>query len=205
MTKKFFPLLLTTAFATVLGLKTSLAEGNGPITVDSVDLERYQGDWFSVATKRASFQRLCYGDTKANYTLAQDRSSILVKNSCTPYLGSLFGTTDVEGVASPVDSTNSILKVSIGGRKVPEPNYFVIGLDSLNYEWVVVTSNEFRFTWVLMRDPKRFYEFLPAMLTALRSNPIDLCDLRLEPQPGAPYEATQRLCRDPQVASKPSG
>ena len=51
-----------------------------PKTVDSVDLERYQGTWYEIARLPMFFQRNCV-ESEAHYRL-QDDGSVAVTNRC---------------------------------------------------------------------------------------------------------------------------
>ncbi|HMT29992.1 MAG TPA: lipocalin family protein, partial [Bacteroidia bacterium] len=55
---------------------------NPPLeTVQSVELERYMGTWFEIASIPASFQKGC-SCSKADYQLSEDKTYVKVINSC---------------------------------------------------------------------------------------------------------------------------
>jgi len=49
--------------------------------VPKVDLQRYVGTWYEIASYPMVFQRQCVGDTTANYTLRDD-GDVAVTNRC---------------------------------------------------------------------------------------------------------------------------
>ena len=103
-------LLLTSACATT----TTARLGLPPLqTVQSVDLQRYLGTWYEIASFPQSFQRGCTGTT-ATYSLKDD-GEIEVLNRCRK--GSLTGEeTTATGRARVVDTeTNARLEVSFFG------------------------------------------------------------------------------------------
>ena len=133
--------------------------------VDRVDLDRYLGLWYEIASFPAWFQRGCTGVT-AEYSIRDD-SLIDVVNSCRK--GSLDGKLkQSKGRAKVVDTeTNARLKVSFFGPFWGD--YWIIGLDP-DYQWAVVGVPSRRYLWILSRTPtidedlyKRILEPLPGM------------------------------------------
>jgi Lipocalin-like domain len=68
-------------------------------SVDSVDLDRYVGEWFEVARFTDRFQHQCVSDVRATYTQSAD-GRIAVINRCRTEDG---GTTEARGVARVTD------------------------------------------------------------------------------------------------------
>ncbi len=117
-------------------------------TVEKVDLERYTGTWYDIASFPQRFQRGCTGST-ATYTLRKD-GSIRVVNKCRK--GSLQGRKAVaRGLARVVDkNTNAKLKVSF--FRPFWGDYWIIELDE-NYEYAVVGHPSRDYLWILSRSP----------------------------------------------------
>ena len=116
--------------------------------VDSVDLDRYLGTWYEIASYPAWFQRDCTAVT-AEYGLRDD-GLISVVNSCRK--GSLDGKLKrSKGRAKVVDSdTNAKLKVSFFGPFWGD--YWIIDLDP-DYQWAVVGVPSRKYLWILSRSP----------------------------------------------------
>jgi apolipoprotein D and lipocalin family protein len=77
-------------------------------SVPSVDLARYTGKWFEIASFPMFFQRNCIGDTTAEYAAADNRA-ISVRNRCR----TASGLDEATGKATVVKgSGNSQLQVS---------------------------------------------------------------------------------------------
>jgi apolipoprotein D and lipocalin family protein len=114
--------------------------------VRSVDLERYLGTWYEIASYPAWFQRGCTAVT-AEYS-RRDDGLIRVVNSCNQ--GSLDGKLKQStGRARVVEgSANAKLEVSffwpIWG------DYWIIDLDP-EYRWAVVGVPSRKFLWILSR------------------------------------------------------
>jgi apolipoprotein D and lipocalin family protein len=118
-------------------------------TVPHVDLTRYVGTSYDIASFPQRFQRGCTGTT-ATYTLRPD-GSIDVINRCRDR--SLTGKERVaRGRARVVDrSTNAKLKVSF--FRPFWGDYWIIDLGS-DYEYAVVGHPGRDYLWILSRTPK---------------------------------------------------
>lgn len=120
-----------------------------PSTVESVDLERYMGTWYEIASFPQSFQKGCTA-TQAEYSLRKD-GKVKVVNTCR------LGTPDGKlkkavGRARVVDrETNSKLKVSFFWPF--EGDYWILGLDE-DYQWALVGSPDRDSLWILARERK---------------------------------------------------
>ncbi len=115
-------------------------------TVPEVDLARYLGRWYEIASYPMYFQRRCIGDVTADYTqLAPGRIGVL--NRCRTEDGFI----EANGKARIVDNSgNARLQVSFFWPfSAP---YWIIGLDS-DYRWVVVGHPERKTLWILARQP----------------------------------------------------
>jgi apolipoprotein D and lipocalin family protein len=116
-------------------------------TVESVDLERYQGVWYEIARYPNWFERDCVGTT-ARYTLLSD-GRVEVVNTCSD--STLDGPTrDIRGSARSVDPGNAKLKVSFFGPF--EGDYWILDLGE-DYEYSVVGEPTRNFFWILSRTP----------------------------------------------------
>lgn len=117
--------------------------------VPHVDLERYLGTWYEIATIPQSFQKGCVGVT-AEYSLRPD-GDIQVVNTCIQ--GTLDGNVRrVRGKAWVVDKTsNAKLKVRFFWPFWG--SYWIIGLDP-DYQWAVVGHPGRKYLWILSRSPQ---------------------------------------------------
>lgn len=117
--------------------------------VPRVDIARYLGTWYEIATIPQRFQRGCVGVT-AHYSLRSD-GAIDVVNVCRK--GALDGPErSVRGKAWIVDkTTNAKLRVRFfwpfSGA------YWIIELDP-NYGWAVVGHPDRDYYWILSRTPQ---------------------------------------------------
>lgn len=164
-----------------LGLAHSgAAQVTGPVdapvaSVASVDLGRYAGKWYEIASFPMFFQRQCVGDTSASYALDAE-GRVEVRNRCRTE----NGFDEAKGVATVVEGwRNSRLKVSFFWPF--KADYWVLGLDD-DYRWAVVGNPNRKYLWVLSRTPQLPKPLLDAALAAAAAQGYDLSQLRYTPQ-----------------------
>lgn len=118
-------------------------------TVQGVDLDRYLGKWYEIARFNHSFEKGLTGVT-ATYSMRPD-GKIKVVNA--GYKNSLDGRYKVaEGKAKiPDPSDLSKLKVSFFLNFYGD--YFIMELDQVNYQYVMIGSSSPNFLWILSRTP----------------------------------------------------
>lgn len=115
-------------------------------TVEAVDLNRYMGTWYEIASLPNWFQRSCASDTQARYALAGD--DVRVANRCRRADG---GVEEANGVAKVVGgSGNAKLRVSF--FRPFYGDYWILALDP-DYRWVLVGHPSREYGWVLSRSP----------------------------------------------------
>jgi apolipoprotein D and lipocalin family protein len=157
-----------------------LAQSAGPVvapvaSVAAVDLARYVGKWFEIASFPMFFQRQCVGDTTASYALGAD-GRVEVTNRCRTE----SGFDEANGIATVVEGwRNSRLKVSFFWPF--KSDYWVLGLDD-DYRWAVVGNPNRKYLWVLSRTPQLPKPLLDAALTSATAQGFDLSQLRYTTQ-----------------------
>ena len=146
-------------------------------SVPSVDLTRYSGKWFEIASFPMFFQRHCIADTTAEYAPAPD-GAISVHNRCRTD----SGFDDATGKATVVEGFgNSRLKVSFFWPF--KADYWVLGLDP-EYRWAVVGNPNRKYLWLLSRTPQLPPALLEAALASATAQGFDLSQLRYTVQGG---------------------
>jgi len=166
------------SLALVLGSPVVVAESAALDTVEFVDLERYLGTWFEIASYPAWFQKNCTAST-AEYSMRDD-GAIQVINRCRK--GGLDGKPKTsKGKATVVDrETNAKLKVSFFWPF--KGNYWIIDLDD-DYRWVVVGEPKRKYLWILSRSAQMDEATYGAILSRLPEMGYDPAKLNLTAQP----------------------
>ena len=123
------------------------ARDKPPLTVVApVDLERYLGKWYEIASYPAWFQKGCSGST-AEYSLLPD-GKIQVVNRCRK--GRLDGPLkESKGKAEVADTTTNA-KLKVWFFWPFKGNYWIIDL-SPDYQWAVVGEPSRKYLWILSR------------------------------------------------------
>jgi len=181
MNAKHLILVLGAACILIIGCapSTTVRDNLPPLTtVPRVDLSRYMGTWFDIASFPQSFQKGCHAST-ATYTLRDD-GLVTVVNRCRK--GGLDGPWDqATGVARVTDpATGARLKVSF--FRPFWGDYWIIDLDP-EYRYAVVGHPSRDYLWILSRTPSidpAVYQRIIERLKALRY-PVER--LRQTPQP----------------------
>lgn len=163
-------------------------------TVDQVDLTRYVGKWYEVASMPQWFQKVCVGGSQAEYSVLPN-GRIKVANSCLLEDGSRKLTL---GEAKVVDGdTNAKLRVTfakIFGKYVYAfgGDYWVIDLEP-NYNYAVVGHPTKEYGWILSRNPSLSDQDFLTIANNLEAQGYDVCQFMTTIQEGG-IQTKARLC-----------
>jgi apolipoprotein D and lipocalin family protein len=152
--------------------------------VASLDLARYQGNWFEIARLPNRFQRDCVAGVTAQYLPKPDRT-VSVVNRCRKADGSIATAMGVAradaSVAAGADATQ-LAPAQLQVRFAPAwlswvpfvwGSYWVIVLDP-GYRYAVVSEPGRHYLWILARTPSlddSTYSALLARIAALGFDP----------------------------------
>jgi apolipoprotein D and lipocalin family protein len=156
-----------------LGAIGGTAAGAELRVVEHVDLERYLGTWYEIASIPAPFQSFCAGGTTATYTLLPN-GKIEVKNACYTASGEQKVAVGRAWVADK--KTNARLKVSFVsflGLWLFAADYWVIDLGP-NYEYAVVGHPSRKYGWILSRTPSLSEDVLQGIKARLVAQGYDV-------------------------------
>ena len=135
---------LLAAFFVTIGCSSGVSKSS-LTTVDSVDLKRYSGTWYELASYPQFFERGC-SSVKATYTPKDGYVEVfnqsIKKNK----------PNNIKGKAFVVpNSGNARLKVQFFWPF--KGNYWIIDL-SPDYSWAVVSDPKKKTLWILSRTPQ---------------------------------------------------
>ena len=135
-------------------------------TVNTLEVDRYLGTWYEIASFPQSFQKGC-SNTTATYNLRED-GLIEVVNRCTRK----GKETEARGRARVVDTADPTkLQVSFFGPFWGD--YWVIDLGSA-YEYAVVGHPGRDYLWILSRTPTMAPEIYEGILARLEAKQYEL-------------------------------
>lgn len=172
-------------------------------TVPEVDLNRYIGRWYEIASYPNYFQRRCASNVTAEYAVRDD-AKVSVINRC---LTAENKEIEAKGWAKVVPETgNAQLKVTFLWPFFGD--YWIIGLDP-QYRYAVVGNPERDNLWILSRSPQMEPDLLNSALETARAQGYDLSRLRYTKQSAAklapaPMEPEQTETPRPDAAASQS-
>ena len=174
MKAMFLTLIIAAGGAALSGAETKPLD-----VVAHVDLQRYLGTWYEIATIPQRFQKGLVGVT-AHYSLRAD-GKIEVANAGRKE--TLDGKVkSVRGKAWVVDKTsNAKLKVSFFWPF--SGDYWIIDLDK-DYQWAVVGHPSRTYLWILCRTPQMGPALYDELLGRIAAKGYDLAKIKKTLQPG---------------------
>ena len=137
----------------LMGLSVVCVGGKkSPSVVDSVDLEKYVGRWYAIASIPTTFERRCVAGTTADYTILEN-GQVEVVNTCYDVDGNTYRVVGRAWV--PDKKEPGKLKVSFVrflGLWLFAGRYWIVDLAE-DYGYAVVGHPSYRFGWILSRTP----------------------------------------------------
>jgi apolipoprotein D and lipocalin family protein len=122
--------------------------------VNGVDLERYQGRWYEIASVPSKSQPKSGTNSRATYTLKADKSSVEVLNETWVNGKRSF----IHGSAWKVDPSSPDAKLKVRFLVPPflpvipvTGDYWVMALDLQDYRWALVGQPSRKCLWILSR------------------------------------------------------
>jgi apolipoprotein D and lipocalin family protein len=173
--------ILPTALLTVA---CACAPSRVPQVVSTVDLGKYAGCWYELATKPMFVQRKCTGTT-AEYRVL-DSTTVSVVNSCR-WEGLDGELREVRGratVSDPAVPGKLEVRFDTWWGMFARGDYWVLLLDP-RYRWSVVGGPDPDRLWILSRTPTIPEADKLEILTELQRRGVDLSGLRWTLQPSS--------------------
>ncbi len=158
-------------------LMTTILKAQPLQTVKNVDLSKYVGKWFEIASFPQRFQKRCHCTT-AEYT-PTDKGYIIVENRCNK--DSVNGKlSSIKGKAFVVENTgNAKLKVQFFWPF--KGDYWIIDLAD-NYSYAVVSNPDKKSLWILSRTSKLDAAVYQQIIMRLKEKGFDLTNLKMTEQ-----------------------
>jgi len=171
--------ILILIFALAAGTAAKARVATKPLdVVPHVDLQRYLGTWYEIATIPQRFQKGCVG-VSAHYSLRSD-GAIDVVNVCRKK--TLDGEErSIRGKAWVVDkTTNAKLKVRFFWPFAGA--YWIIELDQ-DYRWAVVGHPNRNYLWILSRTPQMDIALYDDLIRRIAAKGYDTTKIKKTLQP----------------------
>jgi apolipoprotein D and lipocalin family protein len=153
----------------------SYAKGQDLETVQSVDLEKYLGLWYEIASFPTRFQKDCRCST-AEYQQVPNKKYLRVINQCLKIKDKGSKMSYAKGKAFVVKgSGNARLKVQFLWPF--RGDYYIIVLDD-NYRYVVVGHPGRKYLWILSREPYMASDTYSGLVERVKQKGYDISILQ---------------------------
>jgi len=167
------PSLLISLIILFLLMTTTNNQAQTLQTVPNVDLKKYAGKWYEIASYPQYFQKGCHCTT-AEYTLSE-KGYVIVENRCNR--DSVNGKQSyIKGKAFVEEgSGNAKLKVQFFWPF--KAKYWIIDL-ATDYSYTVVSHPNKKYLWILSRKSKIDDTLYQQIISKLKSKGFDLSKLQ---------------------------
>lgn len=146
-------------------------------TVPSVDLQKYTGKWYEIASFPQYFQKGCHCTT-AKYTLS-DMGFIIVENQCNK--DSINGKLSYIKGKAFVEAGSGNAKLKVQFFWPFKAKYWIIDLAD-DYSYAVVSHPNKKYLWILSRTSKMDDLVYQQIISRLKAKGFDLSLLQKTPQ-----------------------
>ena len=146
-------------------------------TVANVDVTRYAGRWYEIASYPRRFQKGCHCTT-AEYTMT-DKGYLIVENRCNR--GSVQGKESYIKGKAFVEKGSGNAKLKVQFFFPFQAKYWIIDL-AADYTYAVVSHPSRKYLWILSRTPKMDAEVYNGITARLKERGFDLSKLEMTVQ-----------------------
>ena len=141
-------------------------------TVKAVDLKRYAGKWYEIASFPQRFQKGCHCTT-AEYTLT-DKGYVIVENRCNR--DSINGRLSYIKGKALVEKNSANTKLNVRFFWPFTGKYWIIDLAD-DYTYAVVSHPNRKYLWILSRTPAMEEMRYTQIINRLKEKGFDLAKL----------------------------
>ena len=142
-------------------------------TVPSVDVNKYAGKWYEIASFPQRFQKGCHCTT-AEYTMT-DKGYLIVENRCNR--GSVHGKQSYIKGKAFVQKGSGNAKLKVQFFFPFRGKYWIIDLAD-DYSYAVVSHPKKKYLWILSRTPKMDDAVYQKIIARLEEKGFDLTKLQ---------------------------
>lgn len=173
-----------------LSIQVAGCASHPPLSVvERVDVPRYMGSWYEIASLPAWFQDGCYC-TQAQYSLL-DNGDVYVLNSCRED-GPDGELEAAEGVATVVDGSEGA-KLTVTFFWPFSGDYWIIALDARDYQYAMVGTPDREYLWILSRTPTMDEQTYALLVSEAQKMGYDTSELNVTDQSCHPEGSLQAI------------
>ena len=146
-------------------------------TVPYVDLKKYAGKWYEIASFPQLFQKGCFCTT-AEYTLT-DKGYVTVENRCNK--DSINGKQSyIKGKAFVVENSGNA-KLEVQFCWPFKGKYWIIELAD-DYSYVVIGHPNKKYLWILAKTPRMDGMLYQQIISRTKEKGFDVSKIKITPQ-----------------------
>lgn len=145
--------------------------------VPNVDLKKYAGKWFEIASFPQRFQKGCHCTT-ATYTFSE-KGFVIVENRCNK--GSVSGAESYIKGKAFVDAGTNNAKLKVQFFWPFRGKYWIIDLAD-DYSYAVVSHPNRKYLWILSRTSKMYDAIYQQIISRLVEKGLDVNKLQITEQ-----------------------
>ena len=147
-------------------------------TVEKFEIEKFLGKWYEIARFQHRFEKDLVGVT-ATYSLRSDGKIDVLNQG---YKDSLSGQLkQAKGIAK-IPNKNEPSKLKVSFFWIFYADYYVMELDSENYQWALIGSSSDKYLWILARTPQLDTEIYEILVKNAEKRGYDVSKLYKVPQ-----------------------
>jgi apolipoprotein D and lipocalin family protein len=146
-------------------------------TVPYVDLKKYAGKWFEIASYPQWFQKGCHCTT-AEYTISE-KGYVIVENRCNR--NSINGKPSYIKGRAFIEENSGNAKLKVQFFWPFKGKYWIIDLAN-DYSYAVVSDPKKKYLWILSRTPHMNNEIYLQIISRLKDKGFDLSHLHITQQ-----------------------
>eukprot|EP00252_Welwitschia_mirabilis_P019534 TRINITY_DN453_c0_g1_i1.p1 TRINITY_DN453_c0_g1~~TRINITY_DN453_c0_g1_i1.p1 ORF type:complete len:191 (+),score=15.77 TRINITY_DN453_c0_g1_i1:141-713(+) len=154
--------------------------------VKGLELQRYMGKWYEIASMPSRFQPKNGSNTTATYSLNNDNTVHVVNETFSDGKKA-----SIEGTAYKIDANSDDAKFKVKFMVPPflpiipvYGNYWVLRLDP-DYRWAMVGEPSRKYLWILCREREMAEETYNELVECAREQGYDVSRLRKTQQSAA--------------------
>jgi apolipoprotein D and lipocalin family protein len=164
-------------FITLIYISTITANAQTMQTVPNVDLKKYAGKWYEIASYPQRFQKDCHCTT-AEYTLSE-KGYVIVENRCRR--DSINGKQSYIKGKAFVEKNSGNAKLKVQFFWPFKGKYWIIDLAD-DYSYAVVSNPNKKYLWILSRTPKMNEDIYREIIVRLKEKGFDITKLQMTEQ-----------------------
>lgn len=156
---------------------TTIAMSQTLQTVPYVDLSKYAGKWYEIASFPQRFQKNCYCTT-AEYTLTSE-GYVIVENRCNK--DSINGKPSYIKGKAFVNENSGNAKLSVQFFWPFKGKYWIIDLAD-DYSYAVVGHPDRKYLWILSRKPTMEQSTYAQIISSVKEKGFDVSKIKITKQ-----------------------